>query len=89
MKADELDCMDTYSGNTIVTLTATGWLHIAQEALLELEQASDKKQSAQFQCNAQRSLRRALVAIDEDRPRRRQTVNGLPVSLAVAKKRSH
>jgi hypothetical protein len=66
IESDELDCMDTYSGNTIVTLTATGWLHIAEEALLDLEQASDKKQAKQLRCKVQRSLRIALVAVAED-----------------------
>ena len=57
--------MDTYSGDTIVTLTATGRLHMAQEALLELEQASDRKQSAQLQCKAQRRLSMALATVEE------------------------
>jgi hypothetical protein len=70
--------MQTYSRNTIATLTATGWLHIAQEALLELEQASDKKQSAQFQCKAQRSLRMALVTNAEDHCLTRRTSRNLP-----------
>jgi hypothetical protein len=70
--------MNTYSGHTIVTLTAKGWLHLVQEALLELEQASDKKQSAQLQCKVQRSLRTALVALDEHRPSRRRSTRNLP-----------
>jgi hypothetical protein len=75
MKADELDCMDTYSGNTIVTLTTTGWLHLAQEALVELEQASDEKHSAQLRCKAQRSLRMALLTAEDHRSRRRSPRN--------------
>jgi hypothetical protein len=56
--------MDTYSGDTIVTLTATGWLHLVQEALLELEHASDKKQTAQLRSKARQSLRMAVVWLD-------------------------
>jgi hypothetical protein len=80
--------MHDYTGDTRVALTTTGWLLIAQEAVLGLKQASNQKQSAQLRCKAERSLRMALVAIDEDRRRTRQSVNRLPASLPMAKKPS-
>jgi hypothetical protein len=58
--------MNSFSGETRVTLTATGWLLMAQEALIGIEQASNRKQADQLRCEAERSLRMALVAIDED-----------------------
>src|SRR3569833_407998 len=58
--------MNSYSGNTRITLTATGWLFIAQEALAEIEQASDPKQAAELRRKAKKSLRRTLVGVDED-----------------------
>jgi hypothetical protein len=58
--------MDTYSGNTRVTLTTTGWLLMVEEALVGMNHTSNKKESAQLRCKAERSLRMALVSINED-----------------------
>jgi hypothetical protein len=62
--------MGTYSGNTRVTLTTRGWLHMAEEALLGLEQPSDNKHSAQLRSKAKHHLRMTLDAFDADRPSR-------------------
>jgi hypothetical protein len=75
--------MNSYSGNTRITLTATGWLLIAQEALAGIEQGSDQKQSGQLRTNAKNSLRMALVAIDED-DRNRPTLSQPGAHLATS-----
>jgi hypothetical protein len=60
--------MNGFSGDTRVTLTAAGWLHMAQKALAGIEQASDTKQSAQLRSKAKRSLLLAASALDAERP---------------------
>jgi hypothetical protein len=60
--------MNSFSGDTRVTLTATRWLLMAQEALVGIEQASDKKQIVQLRSKAKRSLLWAVGALDAERP---------------------
>jgi hypothetical protein len=60
--------MNSFSGDTRVTLTAAGWLLMAQEALAGIEQTSNNTQSAQLRSKAKRSLFLAVGALDSERP---------------------
>ena len=60
--------MNDFSGNTRVTLTARGWLVMAEEALAGIERTSNKKQSAQLRRKAKHKLLMGLVSLERERP---------------------
>jgi hypothetical protein len=58
--------MHSYSGKTRVSLTATGWLSIAQEALAQIKQSSNRKKSAGLRDKVKTSIRMAIINIDQE-----------------------
>jgi hypothetical protein len=63
-KPDDLTCMDQYSANTRVELTALGWLHIAEDSLKHTSKPVSKWKQAERKRQAGIALRAAISEIE-------------------------